>query len=116
MIDLLKHDVLSSFPCTTADNGAAIRDLTTQFASRSPQLTVDGKAFVSTFAGESCTFGAADVPTGWKTQFTQHPDTTGKVHFVPAFFIDPATFNTFGGVMDGAFNVRAPPSAPVGDH
>ena len=66
---------------------------------------MDGKAFVSTFAGEACTFGQADAPSGWRAEFTQHPDTVGKVHFVPSFFIDPATFNTFTGVMDGAFGV-----------
>ena len=61
---------------------------------------------MSTFAGESCTFGhGGDVPGGWRSEYTQHPDTAGKVHFVPSFFIDPATFNSYSGVMDGAFNV-----------
>ncbi len=96
----------SSFPCTTADDATKLRDLTMQFATSPSQLQVDGKAFVSTFAGEACTFGQADAPSGWRTQFAQHPQTTGKVHFVPSFFIDPATFNTFTGVMDGDFNVR----------
>ncbi|KAI0822261.1 glycoside hydrolase [Trametes gibbosa] len=98
---------MSSFPCSSANDGAAIRSLTNQFASRPAQLQVDGKAFVSTFAGESCTFGAGDVPSGWRTQFTQHPDTVGKIHFVPAFFVDPSQFNTFSGVMDGDFNFNS---------
>ncbi|KAI0648077.1 glycoside hydrolase [Trametes meyenii] len=98
---------MSSFPCQTADDGARIRDLTLQFASRPNQLQVDGKAFVSTFAGEACKFGQADAPSGWRSQFTQHPETTGKVHFVPSFFVDPATFNTFSGVMDGDFNFNS---------
>ncbi|KAI0354941.1 glycoside hydrolase [Trametes cingulata] len=98
---------MSSFPCSTPDGATTLRDLTMQFATRPAQLQVDGKAFVSTFAGESCTFGQADVPTGWRTQFTQHPDTAGKIHFVPSFFIDPAQFNTFSGVMDGDFNFNS---------
>ncbi|EIW59482.1 glycoside hydrolase [Trametes versicolor FP-101664 SS1] len=98
---------MSSFPCTTADDATKLRDLTMQFATSPSQLQVDGKAFVSTFAGEACTFGQADPPSGWRTQFTQHPETTGKVHFVPSFFIDPATFNTFTGVMDGDFNFNS---------
>ncbi|KAM5535050.1 hypothetical protein V8D89_011278 [Ganoderma adspersum] len=98
---------MSSFPCKTADDAATIRSLTNTFASRTAQLQVGGKAFVSTFAGEACTFGAADAPSGWKAQFTQHPDTTGKVHFVPSFFIDPTTFSTFSGVMDGDFNFNS---------
>ncbi|KAI0761962.1 glycoside hydrolase [Trametes elegans] len=98
---------MSSIPCATADDGAKIRALTMQFATRPAQLQVEGKAFVSTFAGESCKFGASDVPTGWRTQYTQHPDTNGKIHFVPSFFIDPAIFNTFNGVMDGDFNFNS---------
>ncbi|KAI0661905.1 glycoside hydrolase [Cubamyces menziesii] len=98
---------MSSFPCTTPDDATTLRNLVTQFASRPAQLQVDGKAFVSTFAGESCTFGSGDVPSGWRSQFTQHPDTSGKIHFVPSFFVDPATFNTFTGVMDGDFGFNS---------
>ena len=38
----------------------------------------------------------------------QHPELTGEnaVYFVPSFFIDPATFKDYSGVMHGAFNVR----------
>ncbi|KAI9058333.1 glycoside hydrolase family 71 protein [Trametes sanguinea] len=95
---------MSSFPCSTADDATKIRDLVSQFATRPAQLQVDGKAFVSTFAGESCNFGHAnDVPGGWRAEFTQHPELAGKIHFVPSFFADPATFSTFTGVMDGTF-------------
>lgn len=44
----------------------------------------------------------------WKSRFTQHPDLKGKVYFVPSFFIDPAKFGDFNGVMDGDFNVSLP--------
>ncbi|RDX53305.1 glycoside hydrolase [Lentinus brumalis] len=99
---------MSSFPCKATGDAVQIRQLTLNFASRPNQFTVDGKAFVSTFAGEACDFGhGGDVPGGWKAEYTQHPETTGKVHFVPSFFIDPATFSTFSGVMDGDFNFNS---------
>ncbi|KAI0670818.1 glycosyl hydrolase family 71-domain-containing protein [Trametes maxima] len=90
--------------CSKAETATFIRNVTSSFITQPNQLQVNGKAFVSTFAGEACSFGQADVPTGWNTQFTQHPDLVGKIHFVPSFFIDPAKYKTFTNVMDGAFN------------
>jgi len=54
---------------------------------------------VSTFAGEACKFGAADLNGAWTTYKTQLGDQ--KVHFAPSFFIDPATFPP---IVDGGFN------------
>ncbi|KAI0632090.1 glycoside hydrolase [Trametes polyzona] len=90
--------------CNSPDTAAYIRNLTNAFIAEDAQLVVDGKAFVSTFAGEACTFGEADVFTGWNRQFTQHPDIAGKIHFVPSFFLDIQQFHNFKGVMDGDFN------------
>ncbi|KAJ6585011.1 glycoside hydrolase [Mycena capillaripes] len=98
---------MSVLPCATVDDGAALRARVTNFATRPNYLQRNGLAFVSTFAGESCTFGQDNVADGWRTQFTQHPDLQGKMQFVPSFFIDPATFTNFGGVMDGAFNFNS---------
>jgi glucan endo-1,3-alpha-glucosidase len=71
-------------------------------------MKYNGRVFASSFSGESCTFGQSSVANGWSSQFTQHPDLTGAnaVFFVPSFFVDPATFNVYGQVMDGVFNVR----------
>ncbi|KAL7279978.1 hypothetical protein ACG7TL_006389 [Trametes sanguinea] len=90
--------------CNSSDAATFIRNVTATFLTQPNQLQVDGKALVSTFAGESCTFGEADVFTGWRNQFTQHPDLAGKIHFVPSFFIDIQQFKNFQGVMDGDFN------------
>ncbi|KAF5340761.1 hypothetical protein D9611_007495 [Ephemerocybe angulata] len=106
---------MTSIPCASADDGAFIRKLVLDHASHPNQLkyTSTGaaggegdRAFVSTFAGENCKFGngGASAPDAWRGAFTQHPDVKGKVYFVPSFFIDPATFKTFAGVMDGDFN------------
>ncbi|KAL1950285.1 hypothetical protein VTO73DRAFT_5409 [Trametes versicolor] len=90
--------------CSSADTAAYIRQLTNRYIGRAAQLIVDGKPLVSTFAGESCTFGETDVFTGWNKQFTQHPELGGKIHFMPSFFIDIQQFHNFKDVMDGDFN------------
>ncbi|KAJ7069703.1 glycoside hydrolase [Mycena amicta] len=95
---------MSVLPCQTVDDGAALRQRVLNFATHPNQLQFNGKAFVSTFAGESCTFGQGSAAAGWASQFAAHPDLQGKIQFVPSFFIDPATFSSFAGTMDGAFN------------
>lgn len=95
----------SSRPCSSPEDAQTLRDLVGQYVSHPNQLNYDSRAFVSTFAGESCLFGQGSTVDGWKTQFAQHPEVQGKIYFVPAFFIDPAKFGDFRGVMDGDFNV-----------
>lgn len=100
---------MSSLPCQTPDGAATLRKFITTYATHPNQLLFGSppRVFASTFAGESCTFGQGSVADGWKTQFTRHPDLTGQnaVYFMPAFFMDPATFPQFNDVMDGDFNV-----------
>ncbi|KAJ6613323.1 glycoside hydrolase [Mycena sp. CBHHK59/15] len=98
---------MSVLPCATTDDGASLRARVKDFASHPNQLQFNGRAFVSTFAGESCKFGQGSVAEGWRSQFAQHPDLQGTIHFVPSFFIDPATFTDFSGVMDGGFNFNS---------
>ncbi|KAJ7095846.1 glycoside hydrolase [Mycena belliarum] len=98
---------MSVLPCKTVDDGAALRARVKKFSTNPNYLQMNGKAFVSTFAGESCTFGQDSVANGWRTQFAQHPDLKGQMHFVPSFFIDPAQFTNFAGVMDGDFNFNS---------
>ncbi|KAH8824975.1 glycoside hydrolase [Flagelloscypha sp. PMI_526] len=95
---------MSVLPCDSPEGGQALRDKVLKYADNPNQLQVNGKTFVSTFAGESCNFGAASVPEGWSSQFSKHPDLDGKITFAPAFFIDPTGFSDFGDVMDGSFN------------
>ena len=93
--------------CASPDDAGVLRNYITKYAQHPNQLKYNGRAFASTFAGESCTFGQGSVADGWKSQFTQHPELSGAnaVHFVPSFFIDPATFGQYNGAMHGAFNV-----------
>ncbi|KAF8158163.1 glycosyl hydrolase family 71-domain-containing protein [Crassisporium funariophilum] len=95
---------MSSFPCGSPNDAQTLRNLVNAHAPHPNQLQYASKAFVSTFAGESCNFGQGSVQDGWKTQFAKHPELEGKMYFVPAFFIDPAKFTDFADVMDGDFN------------
>lgn len=97
-----------SFPCGSASDAQTLRNLVIAHASHPNQLLYDSRAFVSTFSGESCTFGQSSAPDGWKNEFAGHPDLLGKIYFVPAFFIDPTKFGDFRDVMDGDFNVCIP--------
>ncbi|KAJ7109754.1 glycoside hydrolase [Mycena crocata] len=98
---------MSVLPCATVEDGAALRARVKNFATHPNHLQLNGRAFVSTFAGEGCTFGQGSVPDGWRSQFSQHPELQGQIHFVPAFFMDPSTFPQFSGVMDGDFNFNS---------
>jgi glucan endo-1,3-alpha-glucosidase len=101
---------MTSLPCASPSDAQALRSLVLKFASHPNQLRYtklqsDPLPLVSTFAGETCTFGQDTPSNGWRSQFTQSDDLKGKITFVPSFFIDPATFKDFDGVMDGDFNV-----------
>lgn len=64
-----------------------------------------GAVLISTFAGEGCRFGQSGLNEGWKYVLGQAG--LPAVHFVPSFFVDPATFGGLD-VMNGAFNVCFP--------
>ncbi|KZT73782.1 glycoside hydrolase family 71 protein [Daedalea quercina L-15889] len=95
---------MSSLPCTTADDASALRDYVTTYASHPNQLLWDGKVFISTFAGSDCTFGQSSSAAGWQSEFIDQLTGSNAVQFVPSFFVDPSTFTTYDGVMDGYFN------------
>ena len=92
---------MTSLPCTSAGNSALLRNYVTTYANHPNQLKINGAVLVSTFAGESCTFGASTVNQGWINTLKTNLVPT---YFVPSFFVDPATFSTYS-VIDGAFNV-----------
>jgi glucan endo-1,3-alpha-glucosidase len=78
-----------------------------RFMHHPGQFLINGKALVSTFAGETCTFGSGSPAQAWFDQFVGHPDLKGKIHFVPSFFGNPAEFGAdkdLGKSLDGVFN------------
>ncbi|KAI0292805.1 glycoside hydrolase family 71 protein [Russula brevipes] len=66
------------------------------------QLSYRGRALVSTFAGEQCTFGQPSFMQGWMV-VRSALEVVCPVHLVPAFFIDPARYHELG-CIDGIFH------------
>ncbi|KAF8627473.1 hypothetical protein AX17_006285 [Amanita inopinata Kibby_2008] len=95
---------MSSLPGNSPDDAQALRSIVRTYVSHPNQLQYSSRAVVSTFSGESCTFGQDSPANGWQSQFVQHPDLDGQVYFIPAFFVDPSTFGDYKNVMDGDFN------------
>ncbi|KAF8895521.1 glycoside hydrolase family 71 protein [Infundibulicybe gibba] len=96
---------MASRPCASPADAQTLRALVSKYIDHPNQFRYNDRAFVSTFAGETCQFGQGSVPEGWKSQFARNPELDGKIYFVPSFFIDPAKFVDFADVMDGDFNV-----------
>lgn len=91
-------------PCSSPEHAGALRDYITRYADHPNQLKYNGNVFASTFAGDTCTFGSGSPVDGWKSQFVDQLTGNNKVHFVPAFFVDPSTFKNFDNVIDGSYN------------
>lgn len=91
----------SVMPCGSPDNAQTLRNYVTKYANHPNQFKYDGRPLASTFSGETCSFGQGNAAQGWKSQFVDALG--GNVFFVPAFFIDPATFNQYE--VDGIYNV-----------
>ncbi|KAF8237471.1 glycoside hydrolase family 71 protein [Tricholoma matsutake] len=100
---------MTSMPCTTADDANDLKYYINMFGQHPNYLVYDGKIFVSTFAGQSCSFGAPSFNEGWNNAVKSGP----PVFFMPSFFIDPSSFNGVS-VMDGAFNWNS--GWPMGDY
>ncbi|KIJ64430.1 glycoside hydrolase family 71 protein [Hydnomerulius pinastri MD-312] len=95
---------MSVLPCTTAADAETLQGYITTYATHPNQFLYGGHVFASTFSGESCTFGQSSVAQGWQTQFIDQLTGVNTVYFVPSFFVDPTTFSTYDGVLDGMFN------------
>ncbi|KAH6912693.1 glycoside hydrolase family 71 protein [Coprinopsis sp. MPI-PUGE-AT-0042] len=95
---------LASLHCNSPDDATRLRNRVAAHVSHPNQLKYHDRAFVSTFSGERCQFGQGSVADGWKSQFARHPELDGKIYFVPSFFMEPAKFSEFSGVMNGDFN------------
>ena len=95
----------SVLPCSSSADAQTLVNWVNEYANHPNQFMYppsNPKAFVSTFAGESCSFGQGSVAAGWNSQFKAK---LGNSFFVPSFFVDPATFGSSGlaNAMDGAF-------------
>ncbi|KAH7885391.1 glycoside hydrolase family 71 protein [Phlebopus sp. FC_14] len=95
---------MSSMSCSTADDATTLRSYITTYASHPNQFLYNDRVFASTFSGESCAFGQGSASSGWSSQFIQQLSGANTVYFVPSFFVDPSSFQTFEGVINGMFN------------
>ncbi len=99
---------MGSLPCSTASHASTLQSYIRTYANSTSTFKYNARMLVSTFAGESCRFGASTLNQGWTDAIKPtKPPTNGPlpaVWFVPSFFVDPATFRNLS-VIDGAFHV-----------
>ncbi|KAF8306265.1 glycoside hydrolase [Clavulina sp. PMI_390] len=94
---------MSILPCTSSADAQSIKSLISSFSSNPAQFMYNGLPVVSTFSGETCTFGTANVADGWESVFSGM-----NVFFVPAFFpTNGNDFSVFGNVINGLFQWNA---------
>lgn len=55
----------SVMPCGSREDAERIRKYVTDYQMHPNQMRFNGRIVVSTFAGESCRFGAGDLNQGW---------------------------------------------------
>lgn len=100
---------MSSIPCSAASHAGVLQEYIRTYANHpnsfkyKPAQQGQEKMLVSTFAGESCTFGQGSLDAGWR--YAVKPGGSSgvpAVWFVPSFFVDPNTFPSLT-VIDGAF-------------
>ncbi|RSH78984.1 uncharacterized protein EHS24_001910 [Apiotrichum porosum] len=104
---------MTSMSCSSASDATTLVNLVKAYASSSAQATVNGAVLVSTFSGESCTFGTGSL-NGWQTAFIDVLSAGGiTVEFVPAVFSSTSSFSSYTW-MDGEFNWNS--AWPMGDY
>ncbi|KAH9927778.1 glycoside hydrolase [Fomitopsis serialis] len=94
---------MTSIPGASVDDALLIRDHVSRFAGHPHQLRFIGKVLLSTFSGGKSRFGQKDLNSAWNFVKGVVEAAVGKIHFVPAFFIDPARYPAVSS-MDGFFN------------
>ncbi|EJU03820.1 hypothetical protein DACRYDRAFT_21255 [Dacryopinax primogenitus] len=89
---------MTVMPCASqSDADNLFNTFVAPYLSHPSQMMYQGRPLVSTFSGESCTFGFGSVNDGWN-YFTSK----ASMFFMPAFNNDPATAASWSAV-DGLF-------------
>ncbi|KAH9855566.1 glycosyl hydrolase family 71-domain-containing protein [Lenzites betulinus] len=94
---------MTSLPCSAATDVQQLQTYIAAYANNTGQMMYNGRVLVSTFAGESCTFGAGTLNQAWVNAVKPVNASLPPVWFVPSFFVDPQTFPNLP-VLDGAFH------------
>ncbi|KAI0084982.1 glycoside hydrolase family 71 protein [Irpex rosettiformis] len=103
---------MGSLPCARATDADLLKTYISTYKTHPNQQLIDGKVLVSTFSGSDCKFEQNTVDNGWKYAIKSGANANGT-YFVPAWFIDPATFSQYT-VLDGAFGWNS--GWPMGDY
>ncbi|KAI0074840.1 glycoside hydrolase family 71 protein [Panus rudis PR-1116 ss-1] len=95
---------MSSFPSSTHEDAHRLGDYLRHFGRHPNYLRYEGRAVISTFAGESSLFGFGDLDHAWQhVKAVCSNAIKGPVHFIPSFFIDPRRYPSLK-CMDGYFH------------
>ena len=113
----------SSIPGESETDAEFLRQYLELVGHHPNQFSYQGRAVVSTFAGDQCRFGQASPAAGWRVArtalervcpvsltltsgtFCNHVEADDRqLHFIPAFFFDPARDPALGSI-DGLFDV-----------
>ncbi|KAH9856724.1 glycoside hydrolase family 71 protein [Lenzites betulinus] len=93
---------MSSMRASSREDAYLLKDYIAIVAKHPRQLLYDGKALVSTFAGQDSLFGHSTLHEAW--QFVKDTlEETTPIHLIPSFFIDPRRYPDIPA-MDGYFN------------
>jgi glucan endo-1,3-alpha-glucosidase len=97
---------MTSLPCASvADGQSIINNFIAPFKSHPNRYIYNGKMFLSTFAGQSCTFGQGSAPAGWKWLVA---NAGTPLYFIPNVQIDNAALlSTTWSFIDGYSELSA---------
>lgn len=71
---------------------ALFRQYLATYLSHPAAAKFKGRSVVTTFSGESCTFGTSSVNAGWASVFSGYRD---QIYFAPSFNTDPQRLPSF---------------------
>lgn len=93
---------MSSIPGQSAEDVHLLCEYMKSFGNHPGMFRYQGGIAVSTFMGEHLRFGQKTLDNAWG-YVKRTLEEIVPIHFIPSFFIDPATYPTIT-CLDGAFN------------
>lgn len=91
---------MNALPCATVSDGQyIINNFIAPFRSHPSRYLYNGKMFLSTFAGQWCTFGQASAPAGWQWLIN---NAGTPIYFIPNLQLgDASLLSTTWNFIDG---------------
>ncbi|KAG8908652.1 hypothetical protein FRB99_004940 [Tulasnella sp. 403] len=96
---------MTAISCSSWGDTAYLTNLINRWAKHGAQLKdTSGAVYVSTFAGEYCSWGQGSIVPGWVQAVKTGPGTAGvKTKFIPGFFTNASSNYMYRDFMDGMF-------------